>query len=56
MSMIVIQCTSMSSDVIRDAVKGFVNQAGHKMTLKRGEQIMLAHKQQESIDSGSELG
>ena len=50
--MIVIQGTEMSSNVIPATVKGFVNQAGHKTTLKRGEQIMLAYKQQESIDSG----
>jgi len=49
MSMIVIQCTSMSSNVTPVTVKGFVSQVGHKTTLKRGEQIMLAYKQQESL-------
>ena len=50
--MIVIQCTSMSSNVTPVTVKGFVIQVGHKTTLKRGEQIMLAYKQQESLNSG----
>ena len=36
MSMIVIQCTSMSSDVTPDAVKGFVSQAEIINDIKKG--------------------
>ena len=37
--MIVMQCTSMSSNVTPDAVKGFVNQAGHKTTRMRADKL-----------------